>query len=123
METRLRLLIVLAGLPEPVLQHPVRCGSSGRGYRLDLAWPTAKVALEYDGRHHVEREGQWRGDLRRREDLEGQGWRFVVAIAAEVYATPDATIRRVESALRRNGLRTRTTSTEWRRHFPSSAAA
>jgi very-short-patch-repair endonuclease len=51
MESRLRLLVVLSGLPEPVTQHPVQ---TLRGvYRLDLAWPSVRVALEYDGRHHV----------------------------------------------------------------------
>ena len=121
METRVRLLVVLSGLPEPVLQHVVSTRAGTR--RLDLAWPAVRVALEYDGRHHIEREGQWRGDLVRREELEGERWRFVVVVAADVYATPDATVRRVETALRRAGVRVRASSNEWRRHFPARQAA
>ena len=47
METRLRLLLVAAGLPEPVLQHPVR--TSIGLCRLDLSWPDQRLAVEYDG--------------------------------------------------------------------------
>lgn len=121
MESRLRLLVVLAGLPEPVLQHAVSTRSGS--YRLDLAWPTVKVALEYDGRHHIRREVQWAADLGRREAVEGDGWRLVVAIAGDVFTTPEATVRRVESALRAAGLPVRAGSAEWRRHFPGRAAA
>ena len=110
------MLVVLSGLPEPVIQHPVRTRHGS--YRLDLAWPTVLVALEYDGRHHVERESRWARDLGRREALESDGWRFVVAIAGDVFATPELTLRRLEEALRRAGLRVRVSSTQWRRHFP-----
>ncbi|HET7801971.1 MAG TPA: hypothetical protein VFL38_16220 [Humibacillus xanthopallidus] len=121
METRVRLLVVLAGLPEPVLQHPVstRFGS----YRLDLAWPAVGVALEYDGRHHIQREHQWAADLGRREQLEGDGWRLLVVIAGDVFTTPETTVHRVETVLRAAGLPVRAGSGEWRRHFPGRAAA
>ncbi|MER7073587.1 hypothetical protein [Terrabacter sp. NPDC000476] len=119
MESRLRLLVVLSGLPEPVLQHPVRTRHGS--YRLDLAWPAVRVALEYDGRHHVERERQWARDLGRREALEADGWRLVVAIAGDVFATPGLTLQRLEEALRRAGLPVRIRSTQWRRHFPGRA--
>ena len=46
METRIRIAIVDGGLPCPELQHPV-----GR-YRLDLAYPHAKLGIEFDGAHH-----------------------------------------------------------------------
>jgi hypothetical protein len=35
------------GLPKPTQQHPVRFGSDK--FRLDLAYPDAKLAIEYDG--------------------------------------------------------------------------
>lgn len=121
MESRVRLLLVLAGLPEPATQYRVRTAHGS--YRLDLAWPRAKVALEYDGRHHVEREAQWARDLGRRESLEADGWRFVVTIAGDVFATPEATLRRVVHALAQGGLRTQVRSNRWRRHFPGRSAA
>ena len=47
METRIRFALVQAGLPCPVLQHPVG------PYLLDLAYPDLKLAIEYDGREHL----------------------------------------------------------------------
>ena len=94
-ETRLRLLIVLAGLPEPVVDHRIRDEEGRVVYRIHLSFPELKVAIEYDGRQHIERESQWSSDILRREDLENDGWRFVVAVSQDVYATPEATLRRV----------------------------
>ena len=42
------------GLPRPVVNLPVRL-PDGRLIFLDLAFPEAMVAVEYDGRHHSER--------------------------------------------------------------------
>ena len=50
MEARLRPLFVLAGLPTPVLQHPVRIEGVNR--RFDLAYPQWHLAFEDDGEHH-----------------------------------------------------------------------
>jgi hypothetical protein len=47
METRIRLAILGAGLPVPVLQFPVG------PYFLDLAYPAIGLAIEYDGREHL----------------------------------------------------------------------
>lgn len=77
MESRLRMLLVLAGLPEPVVNFEV-VNSDGRvKYRIDLSFPEHKVGIEFDGRHHIERVEQWEGDLVRREDLEADDWKFV----------------------------------------------
>ena len=62
MESRLRMLIVLAGLPEPVVNHALRDETTGRvRYRLDLSYPQWRIAVEYDGRQHAENTAQWRG--------------------------------------------------------------
>ena len=50
METRIRLVIVFDGLPEPVLQHPVG------PYFLDMAYPVIRLAVEYDGKNHRSQE-------------------------------------------------------------------
>ena len=75
-ESRLRVHLVLRGVPRPVVQLELRDTLSGRPvYRLDLAWPAARVAAEYDGglheeslvkdaaRHNALREEDW--DVRR----------------------------------------------------------
>jgi hypothetical protein len=66
METRIRLALHFAGLPAPVLQHPVG------PYRLDLAYPDLMVAVEYDGRHHLDAD-QALYDLHRATYLGGCG--------------------------------------------------
>ena len=46
-EARVARLLVSAGLPKPIQQYSVRVG--GRTLRIDLAYPSAMVAIEYDG--------------------------------------------------------------------------
>lgn len=71
-ETRLRLLLVAAGLPEPTTQCPVRL--DGRVVaRLDLGWPDLQIGVEYDGKVHLGRE-QVRADLRRHNRIRQAGW-------------------------------------------------
>ncbi|GAB3661994.1 hypothetical protein GCM10027596_22780 [Nocardioides korecus] len=117
MESRLRLLLSLAGLPEPVVNHLVRTADGERF--LDLAYAESMVAIEYDGRHHAEREAQWESDLVRREKLEALGWRFVVVTADGIFKEPDVTLRRVVSALAGRGRRTPPLRDAWRVHFPT----
>ncbi|WP_337832299.1 endonuclease domain-containing protein [Pseudonocardia sp. TMWB2A] len=51
-ETRLRLLLVLSGLPVPQVRFPLYDGRSRPWLRFDLAYPDALLAIEYDGAHH-----------------------------------------------------------------------
>ena len=118
METRVRMLFVLAGFPEPVVNVEVFDDAGRLRYRIDLAWPSAKVAVEYDGRHHINRQDQWTYDIRRREELEAEGWRFLVLTAPDIYRTPGTTLDRAESLLAAGGLRVRRRP-DWFAHFPS----
>lgn len=119
MESRLRML-VLAGLPEPDVQHVV-AGEDGRPrYRLDLAYPAARVGVEYDGRQHAEDATQWHHDLRRREALDDAGWKLLVVTAQDLYRRPDEVLRRVCVALAARGAAAASTRLDpsWRAHFP-----
>jgi hypothetical protein len=71
-ESHLRVRLVLAGLPRPVVQHPVRL-PGGLVLHPDLAWPDFKVAVEYDGHWHADPE-QLHRDRRRLNQLVGAGW-------------------------------------------------
>lgn len=76
-ESRTRLAIEDAGLPRPVLQHWVTAG--GRPiFRLDLAYPHAMVAVEYDGREFHEGDEQVKEDKARRRWLRERGWTVIV---------------------------------------------
>jgi very-short-patch-repair endonuclease len=76
MKSRIRVAIEDAGLPVPVLQHPVG------PYFLDMAYPELKIAVEYDGGQHL-KPARARRDLRRQAYLTAAGW-TVVRFAASV---------------------------------------
>ena len=120
METRLRLLIVLAGLPEPEVNHTIRDEYGRVKRRFDLSYPSVRLIVEYDGRQHVEIKQNWDSDLGRREELDDTGWRILVVTSRGIYRDPGETVTRVHRALRKQGWRglpTRT-SDAWRPFFP-----
>jgi Protein of unknown function (DUF559) len=120
MESRLRMLIVLAGLPEPRVNVVLRHEDGSWRMRFDLSYPTFKLIIEYDGRQHAENDAQWRRDLERREELDQMGWRLLVVQSGGVYVEPETTLRRVAAALRDRGCTSvpRRFREEWRRYFP-----
>lgn len=118
-ETRTRLLFVMAGLPEPVVNYTVRDEYGEPTYRIDLAYLAFWIAAEYDGRHHAENSRQWRRDIRRREQLEADGWRFIIITADDLFNRPSEVLERVTDALVARGFRaTKRPSAEWYREFP-----
>lgn len=124
METRLRLLLVLAGIPEPNVNVVLRAEDGSWQRRFDLAYPELKLIVEYDGRHHAEDARQWNADIYRREELERLGWRVLTVTAEGIYQEPGRTLDRVLNALRSCGARglPRTFKAEWMVHFPSVVA-
>lgn len=75
-ETRTRLLLRSAGLPELTLQHQVRDGGGRLVGTLDLAYPDRLVGIEYEGAHHMDRR-QFTYDIARCARLEALGWRVI----------------------------------------------
>ena len=123
MESRLRMLVVLAGIPEPTVNASVRDVDGQPVRRFDLSWPEVRVIVEYDGRHHVERVEQWEADLGRREEIDDEGWRILVVVASGVYRTPGATVDRVFRLLQSRGLPDlpERPSPDWQPHFPGQS--
>ena len=97
-ETKLRLLLVRAGLPEPIVNCEVPCPQAGRTFHVDLGYDKEKVAVEYDGAVHVGSRTQMEIDADRRRLLQDQGW-MVITVTAEQLRTPDRIVRSVKSAL------------------------
>lgn len=97
MESRIRVALVMGGLP-PVVQHPVTV--DGRAFRLDMAYPEARLGVEYDGRHHRE-PGQALRDLEREAMLAGSGWKIVRFRASTVLCSPQLIVARVHHELSR----------------------
>ncbi|HET8560078.1 MAG TPA: hypothetical protein VFL69_06130 [Marmoricola sp.] len=121
MESRLRMLIVLAGLPEPEVNHQIRDADGHVLRRFDLSYPGLRLIVEYDGRPHVEVVDNWESDLERREQFDEWGWRIIVVTSRGIYREPARTVDRVHRALRRAGARPPRPGTGWRRHFPGRA--
>jgi very-short-patch-repair endonuclease len=92
MESRTRMIIVLDGLPVPVLQHPVG------PYLLDLAYPTIRLAIEYDGEAHRSQERAMR-DLDRQAYLSAAGWTVLRFTAAQIMRRPRWVAARVREEL------------------------
>ncbi len=120
METRLRMLLVLAGLPEPKVNLTIRAGDGTPLRRYDLCWPEIRVIVEYDGRHHAERVEQWEADLVRREAIDDDDWRILIVTSRGIYQRPAQTVDRVWRLLRARGLPGCPSgpSDAWRPHFP-----
>ncbi|TDW18518.1 hypothetical protein [Kribbella kalugense] len=99
MESRLRLLIVLNGLPEPRIGHVVTDSAGGWLAQPDLSYPELKFGIEYDGQHHLGDARQWRQDIRRRENLEREGWLVRVITAYDLLQTPGTVVARISQDL------------------------
>jgi very-short-patch-repair endonuclease len=95
METRMRVPLVLAGIP-PEVQHVVVV--NGRRYRLDLAYPELRIAVEYDGEEH-RTQARARRDLVREADLASAGWRILRFDAAVVMRRPHQIVAEVQAEL------------------------
>jgi hypothetical protein len=100
METLLRLRLVNAGLPTPVVNYPIPWPDGGVRYWLDMAYPDHLVGVEYDGSVHVHDFAQMRSDITRRRNLEDLGWRIITGTSRDI-AKPDKFIRSVRQALTR----------------------
>lgn len=73
-ESRLRLKIVDAGLPEPAVTQPVFDGNGRYISTPDLQYKEYKIALEYEGDHHRSDPVQWGKDIERDDRLRALGW-------------------------------------------------
>jgi len=97
-ETRIRLLLVRAGLPCPLVDHEVFCPSVGRAYHLDMGYDEEKIGVEYDGRDHVKDTEQMEIDATRRRHLQDEAW-MLITITAGQLKDERAIVRSVEAAL------------------------
>lgn len=121
METKVRLLIVFAGLPEPQVNMIVRAEDGSWRMRFDLSYPEFGIIVEYDGRQHAESSEQWERDIYRREELDRMGFRLIVITSRGVYRDPEETLHRVKNALQARGAKVRRQlRNDWRRHFPAA---
>ena len=97
METRLRLLLVLAGLPRPRAQVSLYDDRGRFLGRPDLLYPEQRLGIEYDGRTHRD---SLAADHRRQNRLLDAGYRLLRFTAQDVQRSPDTVIAQVSRQLR-----------------------
>jgi very-short-patch-repair endonuclease len=97
-ETRLRVRLVLGGVPRPVTQYVIERRGTFVA-RVDLAWPEHKVAVEYDGVWHAAGE-QIHRDRRRLNRVLGAGWVVLHVTAQRLRDDFDGFVAELKAALR-----------------------
>lgn len=100
-ESELRLLLLESGFGPFASNFELR--DSGRGFvaRVDLALPHLRIAIEYEGDHHRDKE-QWRRDIARRRRIEALGWIYLPVTQADL-DDPRKLLADLASAIVRRG--------------------
>ncbi len=101
-ESMLRVIIVLAGLPEPECNLNIYDPRGRFLARADLAYPEFKILLEYQGDHHRTDRNQWRRDIRRTGSVEDHEWQML-QFTDDDLQNPVDLIARIERRLRKRG--------------------
>jgi very-short-patch-repair endonuclease len=96
METRLRLLLVRAGLPRPEAQVQLHDDRGRFLGRPDLYYPAQRLCLEYDGGTHRNSLIQ---DNRRQNGLLNAGFRLLRFTAADLREGPESIVSLVRAEL------------------------
>jgi very-short-patch-repair endonuclease len=102
-EALVQPLLVDAGLPEFEPRHWVTV--AGRRYRLDLARPVERVAVECDGRMGHGHERAFEDDRVHDNDLKLAGWLVLHYTWRRLVDNPEAIVAEVREALVGRGLR------------------
>lgn len=97
-ETRVRLLLVSAGLPQPETKIEFR----EMRIRVDMGWREWMVAVEYDGIQHWANRYQRSWDIERIALLEATGW-AVIRVSAEMLSRPQVVVAHVQAKLAERG--------------------
>jgi very-short-patch-repair endonuclease len=98
METRLRVLLVSAGLPKPCVQAEISDGGTFIA-RVDLLYPEQRLVIEYDGATH---RASVAADNRRQNRLIDAGYRILRFTGSDIVRTPAALVGQVRRALAAN---------------------
>lgn len=95
METRLRWMLLEAGLPRPQVQTELHNEEGRFVGRADLYYPAARLVIEYDGQNHRDRLAE---DNRRQNALLSAGYRLLRFTTSD---RPEAVTALVRKALTR----------------------
>ncbi|HEY1485597.1 MAG TPA: DUF559 domain-containing protein [Micromonosporaceae bacterium] len=97
MESIARIAIVDGRLPRPDCQVKVFDADGRFVGRLDLAYPRARIGIEYEGDGHRDR-ATFRRDLARINALQAAGW-LIIRVTADDIRSPGRIIAQIRAAL------------------------
>jgi hypothetical protein len=97
MESRLRVVLLDGGLPQPVAQYRAYEGRRFLG-RIDLAYPVEKIGIEYESGRRRDRDS-FRAELLRANELRRAGWTVLGFTATDVYREPERIVAAVRATL------------------------
>lgn len=87
MESEARLVMIDSGLPLPELQYEIH-GRHGETWRVDFAWPEARIAAEYEGLDWHSGPVKMIDDKTRLAGIQEQGWTVIPIVAQDVRRYP-----------------------------------
>ncbi len=103
MESETRLVFIDGGLPLPELQYEI-VDKCGKLWRVDFAWPTAKVAAEYDSAEWHANPDAFKHDRMKTARLQECGWISIPVVVDDVRRHPIDLVARVFGHLERPQL-------------------
>ncbi|UFU03814.1 DUF559 domain-containing protein [Ruania suaedae] len=104
-ETRLRLSLLAAGLPEPEVNKELFDDRGRFLARADLVYRAERVIVEYDGDHHRTDRRQYERDIDRLNALAEAGWLVIRVNRSHGGTRLSSVIEQVGRALRSRGRR------------------
>lgn len=103
MESEARLVFLDGGLPTPELQYEI-IDLHGKLWRVDFAWPDAKVVAEYDSVEWHANPEAWKHDRMKIARLQECGWVSIPMVVDDVRKHPYELVSRVFGHLERAPL-------------------
>lgn len=100
MESEARLVMIDYGLPLPELQYPIY-GRDGELWRVDFAWPEARVAAEYESIDWHSGRTEMMRDKVRLAGIQELGWTVVPLVVTDVRYRPRRMAERIATHLSR----------------------
>jgi hypothetical protein len=102
-ESLIRFALISSDLPDPDIQVPIHDRRGRVVAHADLGYPEWRIAIEYEGRQHAQRE-QFGRDIDRYSLMAASGW-LVLRFARGHLGRDRAVVDRVAGALRSRGAR------------------
>ncbi|MBU8817427.1 type IV toxin-antitoxin system AbiEi family antitoxin domain-containing protein [Mycolicibacterium goodii] len=100
MESEMRLVFLDRGVPDAELQYEI-VDHTGKLWRVDFAWPDAKVAAEYDSMQWHANPTAFTHDRIKVARLQECGWTTIAAVADDIRKHPEDLVRHLRRYLDR----------------------